>query len=165
MKPILPLFREGIEWRRLTAEERRGKKWKYILLKDVFVEMPTGVRRHYDCMGGDGHVWMKILPKGIVVSRGYAWNGNTNAPDKLFGVWLLLGSLPHDALFQFSGCIGFPPEVSLHFANGLYQALSPGWIGWAYRAGLFLGSWVLWGQSPPDGETVISYPLYAVEPT
>lgn len=165
MKVTRPQFREGMEWRKLTKAERSGKPWKYILLKDLFIEVETGVKRHYDCSGRDGHVWMMILPHGILISAGYAWNGNTASPDKLFGQWLLLESVPHDALFQFSGCSGFPPHITLSFANGLYYELAPPATGWAYFAGLTIGSWALWGKPPKDGEYVTSYPLHLAEPT
>ena len=155
MKATAPVFREGIEWRKLSKAERAGKPWKYTLLKDIFIEVETGVDSHYDCMGADGRVWMMILPHGILIRTAYSWNGNTASPDKLFGQWLILGSLPHDPLFQFSGCEGFP--LSLSFANRLYLALSPRWIGWAYYSGLNVGSWMLWGKPPKDEEYVTSY--------
>jgi len=34
-----PQFREGTEWRRLTATERGAGPWKYVLLEDVFFEL------------------------------------------------------------------------------------------------------------------------------
>jgi hypothetical protein len=164
MKVATPQFRQGYEWRKLSKAERKGKPWKYILLKDMFLEVETGVTRHYDCTGADGHVWAMILPHGIWLSKGYAWNGNTGSPDKLLGVWLLLGAVFHDLLFQFSGCSQFPAEITLGWSNRLYFALSPRWIGWAYYAGLTVGSWALWGKPPKDGEYVTSYPLYFPEP-
>ena len=159
MKATRPKFREGIEWRKLTKAERAGKLWKYLLLKDVFFKVKTGVTRKYLCCGADGIVWATILPDGIWVHRNYAWNGNTASPDKLFGVWLLVASVVHDVLFQFSGCSGFPESITLSFANLLYFHLSPGFAGWAYFSGLSIGSWALWGKPPKDKEYVISYPL------
>jgi hypothetical protein len=165
MKVVRPLFRENIEWRRLTRGERKGKPWKYILLKDIFIECKTGVTRHYDCVGKDGYVYGSILPHGVLISRLYAWNGNTGAPDSIFGLLLLLASLPHDLLFQFSGCSGFPSEITLSWTNALYFALSPKLTGWAYWSGLFMFSWILWAVLPKDGEYVTNYPLFLDEPT
>lgn len=164
MKLTRPQFREGIEWRKLTAAEMVHGPWKYTLLKDLFIEVETGATRHYDCAGRDGRVWAMILPHGIWLSKGYAWNGNTASPDKMFGAWLLLASVFHDALFQFSGCSQFPEVVTIGWSNRLYFALSPRWIGWAYWTGLTIGSWALWGKPPKDGEYVTSYPLQRKEP-
>lgn len=163
MKVTIPPFREGIEWRKLTDAEMVHGPWKYTLLKDLFIGVETDLKRHYDCMGADGRVWAMILPHGINISRGYSWNGNTASPDKLFGNWLLLESVPHDALFQFSGCTLFPPAVTLGFANRLYLALAPRFSGWAYFTGLTIGSWLLWGKPPKCGEYVTSYPLQRIE--
>ena len=161
-----PQFREGAEWRRLTATERGSGPWKYVLLRDVFFEVETGVTRHYDALDGQQRKWMMILPHGITVRRGYAWNGNTSAPDSICGVSTLLGSVPHDALFQFSGAPGYPRHhVTLWFANRLYYSLTPYAFGWLYLSGLTLASWALWGRKPKNGEHVASYPLHLPEPT
>ena len=166
MTVIPPKFREGIEWRKLTADERDGKPWKSVLLKDVFIEVETGVTRHYNCQNSERRVWMMILPHGILMMKGYAWNGNTSSPDRLFGRWLILQSLPHDGLFQFSGTIGFPREqITCNWANTLYLALAQVWIGWAYYAGLTAGSWALWGKPPKNGDHVESFPLFFPDPT
>lgn len=166
MKVTRPQFREGVEWRKLTKAERGEDPWKYILLTNVFFKVDTGVTRRYLCTGEDGTVWATIFPHGIWIRRGYAWNGNTASPDKIFGVWLLRASVVHDVLFQFSGCSGFPSEaITLSFANLLYLKLSPRFIGWAYYSGLTVGSWALWGKPPKNKEYVISYPLHLAEPT
>jgi hypothetical protein len=166
MKVIRPAFCEGVEWRKLTPEERDGKPWKYVLLKDVFIQVETGLTRHFNCCGENGVIWMMILPHGIRMMKGYAWNGNTASPDRLLGRWLLLESLPHDGLFQFSGAAGFPRDViTLNFANCLYFALAPPFSGWAYYSGLTLGSWALWGRPPKNGDYVESLPLFLPEPT
>ena len=166
MKAVVPLFRENIEWRRLTKEERGKKPWKYILLKDVFFEVETGVDRHYDCCGKDGKVWVVIVPHGIIMKKGYAWNGNTASPDSLFGICLLIPSLPHDGLFQFSGSLGFPRNViTLNWTNCLYFALADKRLAWAYYAGLAVGSWYVWCSPPKNGDHVVSKPLHFPEPT
>jgi hypothetical protein len=164
MKATRPLFREGIEWRRLLPSERVGVPWKYVLMRDVFIEVETGLDAHYDCLSGD-RVFMVLLPHGIVMKKGYAWNGNTASPD-MVKQGMLLPSLPHDGLFQFSGALGFPREViTLPWVNWLYLQMSPRWIGWAYYAGLVSGSWALWGIRPIGGETVACCPLHQSEPT
>jgi hypothetical protein len=163
MTATLPPFREGIEWRKLTREERNGKPWKYVLLKDVFIEVETGLHDHYDCISGD-KTYMVLLPHGILMKKTYAWNGNTASPDKIGHQWLLLPSLPHDGLFQFSGALGFPRAViTLPWTNWLYLCMSPRWIGWAYYAGLVSGSWALWGQRH-EGEYVECHSLHQPEP-
>jgi hypothetical protein len=164
MKVFCPHFRQSIEWRKLTWQERAGKPWKYVLLQDIFIEVETGLRDRYDCFSGDV-VYMTLLPHGIVMRKGYAWNGNTASPDKLFGRWLLVQSLPHDGFFQFSGAIGFPRAViTLPWVNWLYLQMSPAWAGWAYYAGLVSGSWALWGHPPQNGEYVECRALHQPEP-
>ena len=171
MKATCQHFRECIEWRKLTLAERTRPdgtltKWKFILLRDVFIEVETGATRHYNCLGRNGVIWMKILPHGITVMKGYAWNGNTGAPETPFGISMLIGSLVHDGLFQFSGVLGFPRLlISRTWCNDLYYALSDKRIAWAYRIGLALGSWAFWGLDPEDGEHVESLPLHLTEPT
>jgi len=165
MNVKLPKFREGVEWRKLTKEERGDRPWKYKLLKNVFIEVDTGVRYHYDCCGGDGTAWMKILPHGITMLAGYAWNGNSFSPDKLFCRWRLLESLPHDGFFQFSGCMNFPRrDISLMWVNWLYYTMSAQPISRIYYAGLVAGSWALWCLPPKDGEYISIRPLFEEEP-
>jgi len=159
-----PIFREGIEWRKLSKEERAGKAWKYILLADVFISVETGVQFHFDCISS-GKVWLQILPHGLIISKGYSWNGNTFSPDNIGGVSLLLPSLAHDPLFQFSGAVGFPrKQITLPWTNWLYLQLSHWFLGRVYHAGLVAGSWLLWGETLP-GDYVMKRPLHKPEPT
>lgn len=163
MKVEIPTFREGNEWRRLSSIERGESPWKYVLLKDVFVGVETGLKCRYDCIS-NGVIYMTLLPHGIIMRKGYSWNGNTASPDRLCGQWMLVESLPHDGIFQFSGVKGFPSSViTLSWANWLYLKMSPKWIGWAYYAGLSVGSWAAWGQQH-EGDKVEIKPLPKPEP-
>lgn len=159
MKPTLPLFREGIEWRKLTKAERGGKPWKYVLLTDVLFEVETGLLDRFDCVSHDA-TYMVLSPNGITMKQGYAWNGNSFSPDSIFGVCLRLPSLPHDGLFQFSGAFGFPRiKITLPWANWLYLKTAHPFWGKAYYAGLVTGSWALWAREPQNGEYVECNPI------
>jgi len=155
MKPKHPLFREGIEWRRLTKEERMGddgklKPWKYVLLEDIYFPMLLPLRCRYDFVSG-GLVRGKAGALGLTVMAGYAWNGCSFSPD-----WELLASLPHDLLYQFSGCWEFPATVlSRKFCDDLFYGLCTTRVGWAYRSGLWLGSWACWDSMPAEDDYVI----------
>jgi hypothetical protein len=165
MKVKLPEFRENEHWRRIPPSERNGKPWKYVLLQDVFLGVETGVDRRYECRSG-GRLWMVILPYGIWIMEGYAWNGNSFSPDWILGVCLLFQSLPHDGLFQFSGAFGFPRAIiTLRWVNWLYLKTAHPFWGKVYYAGLVSGSWAFWACPPKNGEYVESLPLPQPEPT
>jgi len=154
MKLKHPLFREGIEWCRLTDKERMGddgklKIWKYILLTDVYFQVMLPIRSRYSFVSG-GQVWGKVTNAGITVMKGYAWNGCSFSPD-----WELLASLPHDLLYQFSGCDNYPETViGRNFCDNLFYGLCVTKVGWAYRVGLGLGSWMCWDQIPANDDHI-----------
>jgi len=144
-----PRFIEGVHWRRLTSDERAGSPWKYVLLRDVtFDYSPPAVATTWLLKDRDGILRGLIEPRDITVCRGYAWNGCSFSPDLE-----LLASLPHDLLYQFSGVPGFPATITRRWADRLFGALTTTGLGWAYRLGLLVGSWVCWG-APPDGLSV-----------
>lgn len=159
MTPIQQPFKENVEWRKLTPEERKGKPWKYVLLKDVFIQVKTGLQHRYNCNSG-GETYVCLLPDGIVMKRGYAWNGNSFSPDRILNQCLLFPSLPHDGLFQFSGAMGFPRNIiTLRWANWLYLKCAHLFWGKIYYAGLVSGSWALWSRKPCDGDHVEREPI------
>lgn len=137
-----PEFIEGIHWRKLTAMERNGRPWKYKLLQDITVrfERPICFGNYY-LHDGNGDHWGTISPLFIMVSAGYAWNGSSCSPD-LPGV--LLPSVVHDLLYQFSGVNHFP--FSRTFADNLFFDLATTRLAFAYRLGLLVGGWACWGQ-------------------
>lgn len=142
-----PLFVEGRQWRKLTASERDGKPWKYVLLQDVtfWFDGPIVRRRRY--LYDETKTLRGIVdPMFIAVCCGYAWNGCSYSPD-----WLLLNSLPHDLLYQFSRLL----ETTRRFADELFLSLGPMWLSWMYYAGLCVGSWTCWNR-PAPGCTVES---------
>ena len=159
MKPYCVITRpsdfiEGVHWRWLTKDERKGTKWKATLLVDVLILRETGLKHDYMCWQG-GQVWMILKPEGVLMKRGYSWNFNTSAPD----LWGKLASLPHDGLFQFSGCFYFPRAIiDRMWANNFYYSLCEKSVAWAYRFGLALGSWWCWGNQPLHGEFVEPLP-------
>lgn len=158
-----PLFREGTERRKLTADERQGREWKYLFLKDVTAFSDKKIcKGKYHLIDQDGVERGRIYPYGITVRAGYAWNGSSDSPD-LDAVILASGF--HDLLYQFSACVGFPQEITRKWADDMFYELcdpppevtkNPAtWVPWllaksrnsAYRAGLWLGSWSAWRQS------------------
>lgn len=138
-----PAFSEGVSWRRLTAAERAGSDWKYKTQIKVAIYFAEPIcARSYRLIDQDGNVRGAICPNAIIVFAGYAWNGSSCSPDLPS---VMLASLFHDLLFQFSGCNGFP--LSLWFCNNLFLALCSSPLGIAYRIGLFAGSWAFWKRN------------------
>lgn len=154
MKVLKPAFIEGIHWRRLTREERAGAPWKYILLVDMEFRLESPVcGTPRILMDFVGRVWGIIRPLSLIVKRGYSWNGCSWSPD-----WELLSSLPHDLLYQFSGCLDFPELITRRWADDLFYALCHTPVGFLYLAGLRTGSRWWWGRRPIDGETIAFAP-------
>ena len=160
MKVVRPSFREGIEWRKLTAEERDGKRWKYVLLREIFIEVETGLTLHYDLYDATGRKWGMLLPHGIVICAAYSWDGCSASPD-----WELLASLPHDLLFQFCQVESFPSAITNGWADCLFYALCVTWAAVLYFSGLRIGSWKAWNRKNVDGEFIKIIPLLQREPT
>jgi hypothetical protein len=150
MKILRPWFQEGIHYAKIPRSERNGRPWKYKLLDDITVrfDFPICFGNYY-LHDGNGDHWGTISPRFIMVSKGYAWNGSSCSPD-LSGV--LLSSVVHDLLYQFSGVETFP--FSRNFADNLFFSLSTTPLAFAYRAGLFLGGWACWGQHEPGTHIV-----------
>ena len=144
-----PQFIEGIHWRKLTATERNGRPWKYRLLQNVAVEFDRSICfGHYNLYDGNGTCWGMVSPQKITIIAGYAWNGSSCSPD-----WrVLLASLPHDLLYQFSGCASFP--FSRTFCDDLFLALAQSPFSPLYRLGLLVGGWACWGKHEPGAHII-----------
>jgi hypothetical protein len=148
MNILRPWFQEGIHWRKLTANERNGRPWKYKTIRSITVRFERRICFGRYCLyDGDGNLWGVIEPNSITVAAGYAWNGSSFSPD-LPGV--LLASLVHDLLYQFSGCEGFP--FSRMFCDDLFYALAESPFSPIYRLGLFIGGWACWGKIEPGAK-------------
>ena len=161
MKVVRPAFREGKEWRKLTPAERNGSRWKYILLRELFIEVETGLTLHYDLYDKAGRKWGMLLPHGIVICAEYAWDGCSKSPD-----WELLASVPHDLLFQFCQVAGFPLSVITNcWADCLFFALCVTWAAVLFFSGLRIGSWKAWNRKNIDDEFIKIHPLLQSEPT
>ena len=150
MKVQKPQFIEGIQWRKLSASERNGRPWKYELIEGVAVKFKEMICVE-SCylLDGDGMCWGSITPHQITVSRNYQWNGSSCSPD-LHGV--LLSSVVHDLLYQFSGAPRFP--LSRKFADDLFYSLATSRLAFLYRAGLLVGGWTCWGQHEPGAHII-----------
>ena len=144
MKLYRPTFIENIHWRKLTSQERNGRPWKYVLLKNFKVTFLAPLCRGvYYLFDGDGTCWGTITPQGITVHAGYAWNGSTASPD-----WkVILASLVHDLLYQFSGVAAFP--LTRCQCDNIFFSLAESPLRILYRVGLLVGGWWCWGNSPP----------------
>ena len=142
MKLSSPQFTEGVQWRKLTAAERNGKPWKYELLHDITVRFSEDIcMGRYHLYDGDGNQWGIIKPTEITVRRFYQWNGSSCSPD-LKGV--LLASVVHDLLYQFSGTYPFPLLRS--FCDRVFYDLSTTKLRCLYLLGLTVGGWTCWGK-------------------
>lgn len=137
-----PDFIEGSHWRKLTSVERNGRPWKYLLRQDLTVYLDRPICfGNYQLYDGNGDHWGTLSPRFIMVRPGYAWNGSSFSPD-LPGV--LLASLVHDLLYQFSGAECFP--FSRTFCDNLFFSLCTTRLAFAYRLGLLVGGWACWGR-------------------
>ena len=151
MKTLPQPFTEGIHWRKLTPEERGGSPWKYVLLRDVKLRFYGQVCfGNYYLHDGSSRHWGSLTPNFIMVCAGYAWNGSSFSPD-LDGV--MLSSVVHDLLYQFSGVAGFP--FSRSFCDDVFYAAATTRLALAYRLGLLVGGWACWGRKE-DGLYIIS---------
>jgi len=139
------------------GDDGKLKPWKYVLLEDIYFPFALPIRSKYDFVSG-GQVRGKVTSLGIYVMAGYAWNGCSFSPD-----WELLASLPHDLLYQFSGCEGYPETViGRKFCDDLFYGLCITKSGWAYRTGLWLGSWMCWDQIPATDDHIKIYKPWVI---
>ena len=72
-------------------------KYKYVLKEDYIYQSHVIGKRFTGI--DNGKIWLEIFENGIIiVSKGYAWDGATAAPD-FKGTYF--ATLLHDALYQF----------------------------------------------------------------
>jgi hypothetical protein len=109
---ITPPFNPGIHWRRT-----RWGCWKFVLLHDTRLQAPCPIPDK-SFRDADGREWMRWEKGWIIIREGYAWNGNSFAPNTCRNIF---GSVIHDAFYQASGVKGFP--VSRAEADLLYLAI------------------------------------------
>ena len=139
-------FIEGRNWVRIPRSERNGRPWKYRLITDWDAHSDTRLcHGHYYFYDADGICWGSVHPSSITVSSGYAWNGSSVSPDWPRGI--LQKSLPHDLLYQFSGCKNFP--LTRNQVDRVFTALPGNRIAYVYYSCLIAGGWVRWGQHKP----------------
>ena len=96
----LPHFIPDIHYARVPA-----CGWEYKLLRDVHIPMSHIPLPNVLFRDASGRLWFRIVDGVLVISKGYSWNGNSFAIDTRKN---MLGSLVHDALYQFSAAPGFP---------------------------------------------------------
>jgi hypothetical protein len=132
MKITAPDLVEGIDFRRMAVSETGGK-YRFQTLRPLAYRFDSAViriptRRSFRT---EGREWMRIEPHRMIISRDYAWNGNSwkkgyrffgrdwwiGTPDFIPGT--LAASLAHDSLFQYSGLSLMP--FTLDEANGFYE--------------------------------------------
>jgi hypothetical protein len=79
--------------------------WEYTLLRDVHIPVNYLPLPNVLFRDAAGRSWVRIVDGVLIISKGYSWNGNSFAVDTRKN---MLGSLVHDALYQFSAAPGFP---------------------------------------------------------
>lgn len=136
-----------------------GGRWKYRSLRKTIVYFDSKlVSKPVRCFDKSGRHWGTIRPFSIEINQNYAWNGSSCSPD---AEWNMLASMIHDFLFQFSGAINFPLEITLSVANNMFYSLCSAqggkYPGVIYRIGLFAGSYFSWRTTPKDGEYCVTF--------
>jgi len=141
MRISKPAFREDVEWVKIP---RNGRPWKYRVKSALGVKVSFDspvCRGTYYLMDGDDNCWGVITPRSIMACQGYAWNGSTCSPD----AGVLLASLIHDILYQFSGCYNFP--FSRKFCDNLFYQLANSPLKPLYRLGLLVCGGAFWEKT------------------
>lgn len=149
--PIIPAFVEGVHYERHAPFGR----WKWVTKKPLEIRFVTPLLKAADSVAGEDRwcrEWLRVEPLRIAIPAGYAWNGSSWSPD-LSGV--MLASCVHDALYQFSGCSGWPSALDRKWADDLFHQLSTSRLRWFYRVGIAACSWLCWGRPPEENERVI----------
>lgn len=133
---------EGIHWRRLTKEERlknNNYAWKAVLIRDVFYVTKCPVQTTYSLISR-GKEWGKILPDGILIRKGYAWDLCSVSPDLE-----IPASLPHDIIFQFSCALAyFAHRITVAWATQVFKQFASSLLKPVYVFFLKYGSWMYW---------------------
>lgn len=156
----IPAFSEGVHYRRTGTGD-----WKWTTLMETIIRFGRPLVNRpvrYSCRDRRGAEWLAITAESIRIAPGYAWNGSSFSPD-LGGV--MLASCVHDAIYQFSGCPGWPVALDRAWADDLFFDLATTRRRWGYRLGLAIGGWACWGRQPRDGEQIIRlYPVTTPNP-
>lgn len=155
MKLRCEKFVENIHWKKTGF----GGRWKYLSLKKTIIFFDSRiVSKPVRCFDKKGNCWGTIRPFSIEVNKDYSWNGSSSSPDT---DWNMLASMIHDFLFQFSGAINFPLEITLRVANNMFYSICSAQggasMGIMWRIGLFFGSYFLWRTTPRDGEYCVPF--------
>ena len=137
-------FVEGIHYRKLSDVERKASKWKYVLLRDVSVDVVSWpIRRETFYLNNfSGKTWGIMAPTRCVVTKGYAWDGSSCSPDR----YALFESLWHDLFYQFSGLRAFP--LTRYQCDLFFYSMRKNWIKAIYFLGVRLGGWAFYGRNP-----------------
>jgi len=158
-----PEFNVGINYREQHPTLEAARKWRYITLQDVMIELDVDVKRLQDVafFCGKHRERMVLVGNVLMIRAGYAWNGCT--PKRWSSVlqrWVgtpdfqetILASLFHDALYQFSRTEHFPfhkSEVDSLFYNIIYRAGAVKIASVYHGAVNKLGKWT---DKPTNGE-------------
>lgn len=127
----IPPFKEGVHYERLKGTDpRSNRKYRFILLKDVTLEVPMLAGRTARISFRDVRQkeWARVSGSKLIMRAGYAWNGATPCFWFLF-CWVgtptpppvVLPTLVHDICFQFLLCANWP--IPFKEANDLFLAL------------------------------------------
>lgn len=165
MNPIpetaVPKFIRGRHFKELTPEQG-SRKYRFRTELPTRLKLPNLVNDHeilcFYCPAG--REWMRIDQHGIRISEGYAWNGCTPKYGARVLGWVgtpdfeatILGSLIHDALYQFHGTRHFPfsrEQCDVIFKQLVALAGSPRIASVYYWAVRKFGRWSF---TTPNGE-------------
>jgi len=162
-----PTLKEGLDYRRMAVRESGGV-YRFKLLRpaiytfsEAVIPIPTRLS-----FRTNGHEWMRLEPHRMIISGGYAWNGNSVKKGvRILGcdVWLgtpdyaatIPASLGHDPIFQYSGLWQMP--FSLETANDFYWQICEAnkfRLASIYSEALEEFSPMSWGKSEPGAECV-----------
>jgi hypothetical protein len=105
------------------------KKWPYVVT-DHQIILDTPIKGH----AGRVLPYVRLLPNGrIIISKGYAWDGATWAPDFK---WVMFPSLVHDAFYQLmrEGEVAHrvKKEADELFYQLMIQRGAPKWLATMY---------------------------------
>lgn len=160
-------FKEGIDWRRLSVAEGKGK-YRFVTLKPIRFPSPVSLIPHpISFRDGDNREWMRICPHFVLTAAGYSWNGSSpkkgiriGCRDAWFGTPDFLPTIPaslvHDGFFQFSSTKLFP--FSVDFCNDAYKSVCEAGkfkLTHVYDAALDGFSKNFFGRPPKNGEHAV----------
>lgn len=110
----VPTFIRGTDFKELAPNRSH---YRFQSLRSITVELDKpAVAKPVSFRDGDGKEWLRIEGRKLTVAAGYAWNGCSPKRHVPILGWIgtpdfpatILGSLVHDALYQFRGVERFP---------------------------------------------------------